>query len=299
MTGPAPYFRGSELPRLLVLLGILAVGWPLVIWSLVRDRDAPTRVDGREAAPAPPLPPPDDAPEFRGIADRESLTARDTAAYAALLRRVRETPPGDLARRARRDVVFSQLWDDPARYRGLPIHIEGTARRVLRQEVADSQVFEDGTYYEAYVFTPDSQRFPWAIAFEEPPAGLEVGDNLVQPVSFDGYFLKLMAYEAGDVRRAAPLLVGRFTPSSRPAPPADRPGAPWGIPWPILIIGALTIYLMIRLALQFRARLSPRPAARPPLSARDEPEPGLLSDWLERAEEGDLDDDPDRDILNP
>jgi hypothetical protein len=265
------FFRGSELSRLLLLGGVTVVGWALVIFW---PQPAPPPV-----AKAPPLPPPDDSAPFQGLIDRTQMTPRDNAAYAALLAKVRQTPHATLAAESRRDVLFSQLIENPERYRGLPIHVEGTLLRVIRQDVQGSSIYPDGVYYEGYAVSPDSQNNPWVLAFEHAPPRLEGGNNLYQRITFDGYFLKLWAYQAGDRFRVAPLLIGRF-------PPAAAPGAPWwsGLDermWPLLVLVALSAYLGLRLMIQLRKR--PRPVARPrgDLPQSDRIDPEALTAWIE------------------
>lgn len=273
------FYHGSELPRLLVLAGIMVAGWAgLWLWAGSSQPEPPPR----PVADAPPLPPPDDSPPFQGLIDRTGMTARDNAAYAALLGRVRSTPFVELNQQARRDVLFSQLIEDPERYRGLPVHVEGTALRVIRQNVQDSRIYPDGVYYEAYAISPDSQNNPWVLAFEQAPAGLEGGDNLRQRITFDGYFLKLWAYEAGDKFRVAPLLVGRFPPVSETVAKGARGFRFDDRLWPILLLVLLTLYFGVRLVLQLRrsaSRASQRLAHHPPVS--DQIDPDRLNAWVE------------------
>jgi hypothetical protein len=252
-------FRGSELSRLFVLLAILAAGWPMVLYYATRR---PASVKPLPAKPAEALPPADTSPEFLGIQDKSPLSARENPAYITLLERARSTPAKTLAAESLRDVLYSQIIQTPERFRGLPIHIEGTARRIVFQDVVDPRIFPKGRFYEAYVFTPDSQKFPYILVFEDAPEGFKPGKDIYEPVSFDGYFFKLMLYRAGDVPRFAPLLVGRVTT----VPGAGRAAAPsTGMIrseyWPVLILVALTIYLGFRFYFQLRKSAdSRRPA---------------------------------------
>jgi hypothetical protein len=217
------------------------------------------------------------------------LSAADTPAYAELLRRARETPWEELASRSRRDIVFAQLLTEPERYRGLPFHVEGTLLRVIRQEARNSELFPGGVYYEGYAITPDSGTNPWWLVFEVLPEGVPVSPSLNQPISFDGYFLKLLSYEGGvpfvkgeprpDLRfRVAPLLVGRFPPAAAQPAAASSPIAPW-VP---VVIGGLALYFAVRVALQLRRQRRPvsRAFRRRPLVA-ETIEPEELSTWLE------------------
>ncbi len=83
----ASFFRGSELPRLLVLVALL-VGGLWWFWGHARRGPAPAPrpvvVDER---PKPVEP--DRSVEFESVTDRTPMTLRDNAAYALLLDRPR------------------------------------------------------------------------------------------------------------------------------------------------------------------------------------------------------------------
>ncbi len=115
---------------------------------------------------------------------------------------------------ARRDVVLAHLWQNPQLYRGIPIHLLGTANRVLRYP---SKLAKTGWLYEAWVITPETTRLPYVCVFEDVPEGFPIGPNVSERVVFNGYFLKIMKYQAADVTRGAPVLVGRIGWERAPA----------------------------------------------------------------------------------
>ncbi len=275
------FFRGAELGRLLLLAVVMVAGW-IAVFVYCSRPGAPPPPPPRTALHLVPLPPADAGPEFQGVQDRRPLSLRDNAAYAELLRRVRTTSYDDLARQCRRDVFFSQLIDAPQRYRGLPIHLEGTVLRVLRQETPGSRLFPGGAYFEAYAITPDSGSFPWFLVFEEAPARLQVGDDLRQRISFDGFFLKLLAYQAADTMRVAPVLVGRFPPAPKASP--AQPAQDWlhGDSWLVVLLVVLTLSIGIRLSLQLRRQLAQArtPDRRP--AVVDQIDAESLNRWVER-----------------
>ena len=57
------------------------------------------------------------------------MSFRDNAAYAYLLEKARERTAAELARESRRDVFLTHLWERPEHYRGVPVHLLGTALR--------------------------------------------------------------------------------------------------------------------------------------------------------------------------
>jgi hypothetical protein len=251
---------------------------------------------GPEAAPPPepaggigeqsPLPPPDDSIAFEAVRDEAPLQFSETAAYAELLDRARETPIDDLRDAARTDVVFSDLLARPERYRGLPIRLQGTARRILRIDDLPERIAPEGALYEAWTFTGDSRGFPYVLVFEDAPKGLPGGDDVNAFVIFHGYFFKLLAYNAADKARKAPMLIGRleYVPDDRR--PADVPGAAGSRSspaWLLGLIGLVAVYLVVRSVTTARALRARAGSARrfqaPP---RDHISPEELEEWLQR-----------------
>lgn len=249
-------------------------------------------------ATLPPLPPADDSPAFQAVKDRRPMSFAENAAYVELLDRVRGTPIEELERTCRSDILFSQLLSNPERYRGLPIRIQGTARRVLTLEGLPESMSKDGRLHEAWVFSSDSQGFPYDLVFETPPSGLPSGDNVQAFVTFHGYFFKLLAYRAADESRVAPLLIGRlgYVPELTPQTPAPPPFFRSSPLWTALPIGFVLIYALFRLAMILQrvlapASSSPAPRFRPPV--RDQISEEELGDWLKEAGEGEHGEDHD------
>ena len=144
------FFRGSELPRLLFLAAIMVAGW-IVFWEYVQARPQPPEA-APQAAPRPEPVVADRAVEFETVTDRTPMSFRDNAAYAYLLEKARKLTPAELARESRRDIVLTHLWERPELYRGVPIHLFGTALRTLRFE---SKLSKTGWLYEAWIITPE------------------------------------------------------------------------------------------------------------------------------------------------
>lgn len=299
MGQPARMFRGSELPRLLLLLAIVVVGWPLVI--LYANRAAAPARRPRPIAETPAPPPADTSDAFQGIQDKTEMTFRDYAGYAALLKRTREASPRDLAARSYRDLPYAELWERPERYRGVLLHIEGTARRVLVHQEVDQALAPQGKLYEAYVFNHETQNNPYILIFEDPPAGFPGGLDISERVRFDGYFLKLLAYRAGDVVRAAPMLVGRLTWIPHMDEAENATGSDTRF-WLYAALTVMTAYALLRWLFHMRSRLfggalGKRRTSTSKLNETIEPEE--LSNWIEQVgeepEESYLRDDEDDD----
>ena len=277
-------FQGNELSRLLVLLAIAVGGWG-AIWYYVTKApagkaDPDPVVNGKPRAVEP-----DRSIEFETVTDKTTMSFRDTAAYSKLLTQARDATPARLAARARRDVFYAHLWDQPREFRGVPVHLDGTARRVLYYK---SKMSRTGWLYEAWLFTPDGQNNPYVCVFEDAPKGFPIGANLSERVVFNGYFLKLMRYEAGDVPRAAPMVVGRIG-WTRPVTPVTSNHSVYWLGGAIAVMFSVS---MFRRVSNFRRSLAPK--ARPSF-VRDRPTeeiaPEELADYFGNPPD-DLDEPP-------
>lgn len=174
----------------------------------------PSDVDEQELADA--------AQSFELVTDRTSLKPREMHAYWRLMGWSRTAPFAEQDLRALHDVAFTQLWEQPERYRGKLINLRLHVRRVLKYDAPENPLGLKQTY-EAWGWTDESRSYPYVIVFPECPEGLPVGTDVRGEVVFVGYFLKVMSYTAFDTARGAPLLVGRVQVApARLAPPPAR-----------------------------------------------------------------------------
>jgi hypothetical protein len=135
-----------------------------------------------------------------------------------------------LAQKARLDVTYAHLFEQPEEYRGVLVHVTGRMRRLRRFE---SPAFVRESYdipfiYEGWTF--DSERYgtnPTCLIFTELPQGIGIGEEIDQHVSFDGYFFKRYRYQAGDGWRDAPLIIGK----SPELQPMTHTGLPRSFVW--------------------------------------------------------------------
>jgi hypothetical protein len=277
------FFRGSELPRLLMLIAVLMIGFGL-FWKFSRQHPRPVvppmRVEGH---PKPVEP--DRSEAFETVTDRTPMSLRDSAAYAHLLERARAKTADEMAADSRRDILMTHLWERPERYRGVPIHIDGTALRVLRY---DSKLSKTGWLYEAWIDTPESGKYPYVCVFETPPKGFPLGPSLSERVVFNGYFLKIMKYEAADVARGAPLLVGWIGWDPGQSPGAQAPGSGSLLQWTLVLLGLMFVVTLARWLATLGRSLGRR-TPRPSQFARriDEIDSATLEDWVQNAGGGD------------
>ena len=282
---PTPLFRGSELPRLLLLAAVALAGWPMVVlFGQSRDEARPKAPPPLHAEQIKPVEA-DSGVEFQAIVDKAPMKTRENAAYSILLERARSTSAPTLARESRRDLMFTHLWERPERYRGVPIHIQGTALRILSYEV-NPALAPSGRIYEAWVYSDESRAFPYVLTFEDAPPDLLIGPDVHLPVRFDGYFFKLLGYRAGDKGRVAPMLIGRLEVQAGLAPPpapvaelrdlGKRHAS-------VILLVLLVAYLLFRALFQIRRAVAPARRSIP-LPERSltpaEISPRELSEWL-------------------
>ena len=149
------------------------------------------------------------------VRDRKPIPARqddeeEALAYADTLAAARRSSALALTKAARRDLSYAQLWEEPEKYRGEIIHVEGRLRRLRSLDAPDfiASAYGIAKIYEGWVFEPEIYGAnPRCVLFTERPQGIEAREELDEHVAFDGYFFKLYRYRAGDGWRDAPLFM--------------------------------------------------------------------------------------------
>jgi hypothetical protein len=277
---PNSFFRGSELPRLIVLL-IILIGGTVLMWQYIYYK---THEFKPEPPPTVPLPPivVDKSPEFERVTDKTALNKfRDMAAYKMLIERVENKSAAELNKISRRDVQAVQVWNHPEMYRGVPLHVYGPVWKTMTYE---SKYARSGRLYEAWITTPDSDRNFFICVFEDAPKGFPIGARLSDVrITFDGYFMKLMRYEAADGPRASPLLIGRvgWTP---PPKNAFHPGKD-PLTWMAVGVGLMFLVSLFRWMMGLRQSIAA--ASRSTTYAQHERPTDVIAPedfaaWLER-----------------
>jgi hypothetical protein len=147
--------------------------------------------------------------------------------------------------RSNLNLTPAHLMQEPRKYRGEVVHVEGHVRRVRRFDppmMAEQAGVRD--LYEGWLFDKAYGANPICLVFTELPEGLSVAEKMDQPVTFDGYFFKRYRYQAADGKaegREAPLLIGN-APLLMAAPVAAAPPADSG--WSTsLLVGFMVLVL--------------------------------------------------------
>ncbi|MDB5350012.1 MAG: hypothetical protein JWN86_1259 [Planctomycetota bacterium] len=272
------FFRGAEFSRLIILAAMLAIGWPMVVYFGFAARK-PAAPRPTPIASLPPLPPADPDVAFKVVLDKTPRTARDDEALALLLERARETPAAKLAAEGRREITPVDLLKNPKRYRGIPIHLDGYAEIVYALDDQDPTLTPKKRLYEVWFRSLDfdQRMYPCCLILEDVPATLPGGKDLGQRVMFDGFFLKLLAYQARDTFRPAPMLVGRLThfPGEGESKPTSK-SRNWIYP----LLGVVFAYIFLRVFLTIRKQFARKPEKRQYFPSSHEAEPGHLDQWL-------------------
>jgi hypothetical protein len=232
---------------------LLVFGKGAMLWEDPGAGQAEKPVSPEKATPI-------DRALLAGVEDREPVRSadqnpREYHAFNHVLLKACRIPAEALAKAARRDLTYAHLFEEPAKYRGQIVHIEGRLRRLRKfdtnQEAANACV---PVQYEGWIFDEHAYGNPYCVVITKLPAGLELGDDIHHEVAFDGYFFKRYRYKAGDGLRDAPLLIGRtliVRPSAQGEPEAALSIPDWLL-WSFLSLLIATFLVGIGLAWVFR-----------------------------------------------
>jgi hypothetical protein len=130
--------------------------------------------------------------------------------YWRLFRWSRAQARTDLAQRAEKNPFFTQIWEQPRKYRGKPVSLKLHIRRVLSFDAPENNSAGVKTVYEMWGVTDESRQHLYAVLTDSIPEGFPEGAKVEADVRFTGYFLKILGYEASDAKRGAPLLIGKI-----------------------------------------------------------------------------------------
>lgn len=142
------------------------------------------------------------------VRDRTNLMRREMTAYWQLMEWSNAQTFNQMNQRSLVEPSFSELWEDPDRFRGKLIRLRLNVRRVIKYEAPANDV-DVKEVFEAWGWTDNSKSYPYVVVFSKAPVALPIGADVECEVRFVGYFLKIMAYSAHDKPMGAPLLVGR------------------------------------------------------------------------------------------
>lgn len=187
--------------------------WPalfLIVLPALARADEPDEADNPPAM-APKLDFTDRTIEDRAPVRSMKENRGEFLAYCDALMTAHSTPTTAFAASARRDLTFAHLFEQPERYRGEIVRIEGRLVRLRRFE-APEFLWSQGVHdlYEGWIFNLNLYGpHPTCVQFTDLPSGMQIGESTDYPVVFDGYFFKRYRYQAADQHgRDTALLIG-------------------------------------------------------------------------------------------
>lgn len=258
---------GDDGRSALTELTLLKAGEVAGLWKLQEMVQAPPLrpeylSQVRDSTPIAMLPSFRDKEKQGQVPDLAHFNDLEAEAFCEALWKANLTSTSAFANSARTELTFSDLFNEPHRYRGQVVHFEGRLRRVRHSKapiMARSRGVEH--LYEGWLFDP--QRYgtnPVCLVFTELPTGLSVAEQMDQPVTFDAYFFKKYRYQSADSKpgyaREAPLFIGRS-----PVPVKGPPSAPqvaWSTPLLVGFLGLLLLTVVIAFGLHWWFRRGDR-----------------------------------------
>jgi hypothetical protein len=153
--------------------------------------------------------------------------------WFAFLAAVSSATAADLQDRSVGLVGFSQLYRQPAQYRGRVVTLRGTVRRAIAKQAHqnDSQI---DRYWQCWLF-PEGSDNPVVVYALRLPDGFPQGQLIREAASVDGLYYKRWVYLAEDGLRTAPVVVAR-TLGWQHRPDAVPPALP---AFPLVFAGVL------------------------------------------------------------
>jgi hypothetical protein len=146
---------------------------------------------------------------FEAVEDKSTLLKFEMPAYWKLMKWARSQSFAELEERARRDVPITKLWQEPTKHRGELIRLRLHVQRIVDWEPSKNPAGVK-TAYEVWGVTDESLSVFYAVVCSELPPAIPVETNAHSEAVFVGYFLKVLAYTAGNEKpRYSPLLIGR------------------------------------------------------------------------------------------
>lgn len=152
------------------------------------------------------------------VRDDTVFRAADRDAWFEIWKTLRDHGPPPPA--AVHRVTFSELFGQPRSFRGRPVAIAGTLRRLEQVDAPANDYGIDG-YWQGWLEPEGGPASPIVVYFLDVPAGMQTGLAIAEQADVTGYFFKRWAYAAKDTVRLAPLVMAaspRWSP-----PPPSRP----------------------------------------------------------------------------
>ncbi len=189
------------------------------------------------------------------VRDDTVFRESDKEAWFAIWSTLRESDPGELRRLAGPAKGFTELFAQPRSFRGKPVRIRGTLRRLQRVE-AGSNTLDIDAYWQGWLDPEGGPPSPIVVYFLSVPVSIHPGQRLVEPVEVVGYFFKRWAYQATDTIRTAPLVMALEPTPLTPSRPREPTNFLAVVLWTGGILAVIAFFLAARKHLHTRALLA-------------------------------------------
>ncbi|MBW3538685.1 MAG: hypothetical protein KY476_00295 [Planctomycetes bacterium] len=176
--------------------------------------------------------------------DFVGLRAKEADAFYHVLDKAAAVDQEALQAAAAR-VDYAVLMDDPRRFRGTPLTVEGELKGLTKTAVPPNDAGIE-TVYEAWLFNRDSWPNPYCIRCLEVPEGIPMGSRISQTVRVrvTGYFFKNFGYASEGGFSKAPMVLAERLEWLK-SKPAAHIGESKLIPWLAGIAGAIGLILAV------------------------------------------------------
>jgi hypothetical protein len=171
------------------------------------------------------------------VRDAAFFRRADHAAWQEVAATVRSQAASGQPRPTPAEVSFGELMGMPRSFRGRPVRIRGTLRR-LEELAPPADAIGMERYWQGWLEPADGAAAPVVVHLFALPSGMPVGMAIHEPVTVEGYFLKTMAYRAADGVRVAPLILAA-EPVHRTPPASQTAGSLWTLSLRFLAAGTM------------------------------------------------------------
>ena len=179
------------------------------------------------------------------------IRQREAPAFYTILAKANEIPQKLLEEAGDDRVDYTVLMTDSEQFRGQPLSVEGTIRRIDEISITREDIEEDygiDRYYVAWMFTESSGNSPYRLIAVGLPEDMPTGEDLDLPAKFTGYFFKRQGYRSVGGFHKAPVLIGKYIRWNRPAAtvtnlPQDSGLAPYAIGLAVIIAVGLGLLI--------------------------------------------------------
>ena len=144
---------------------------------------------------------------FRGLKlASETPLAKQKGAARQLQDHQRRSNPKYAQVSAKDFPQYVDLYQNPEAYRGRPVSLRGTIRRLSKYDPGKNAL-GIAEVYEGWFYTADSNSNPTVVVFTVKPGELSLGADFTDEIGVTGYFFKQYSYEAQGGPGKAPMLL--------------------------------------------------------------------------------------------